>query len=70
MKSNHAGARVTKKEMLLEKLAKSTTETRKIQNEPGTSSCSKKSGSVQTLIKACQKDTETRLKGLPWAKSR
>ena len=28
----------------------------------------KKSGNAQRMMSTCQKDTETRLKGLPWAK--
>lgn len=60
--------RSTEKGLFLEEMAESRARTRKVQNECGVS-CSKKSGSMQRLVKACQKDTETRLKELPLAKS-
>ena len=69
-KATMQGLRASKKGMLLEEMAESRAETSKIPNRPRTSSCSRKSGSVQTLIRAYQKDTETRLKWFPLAKSR
>lgn len=63
------GLRATKKGLLLEEMAGSRVETSKKENKPRPP-CSRKSGSVKTLIRACQKDTETRLRELPWTKSR
>ena len=45
-------------------MAKSRAGTRKVQNEPGMSL-----GNIQRFTRACQKDTETRLKELPLTKS-
>lgn len=47
-KATMQGLRATKKGMLLEEMAESRAETSKMENEPKTSSCSKKSGNIQS----------------------